>query len=680
MAINNTYVLEVDMKRQMTQRVPKFRKGDSGILIFKLFDDGMEYDITAVTKAELYHKTSKGNIIESKCDFIQYEGKRAIRYVYETVAMVETGINETLLVVYEGDKTVSIQPFPVVIYDDFKGGAGSFVELIQELQNKINGLVMDLTQTIRIAEKGKPNGVATLDASGKIPFAQLPSQIDAYIDHITHTVWKNQVHGLRLNDDGILQYKTGNGSWQNVNFAEDAVSGGGAGTQLLDVSISKINGVVTLMYKGVPTVQLQKIAKGDFEKPYFLTNGSTFTGTSFTVSELGLYTLYYKDSNGNDYIRLFNIEASHLPTPEVSVIVANGDATVNISSPTSVKKWAQGSQNVGYFQSQGNVFTGNTFKVDSVGIYTIYYKTTTGIEYVYEFSVLSQQLTQPIITHTINEKTINISITSEFTVEKTKWSEGVQSVQYFTTNGTVFTNNTFIANQTGDHTVYVKFTNNLEVVYTLNISSNTIGSLSPYTEFTIGTMKAILLEPDTGLTIIPKWGTDKFDNTGSNVYSTTNTGNVGYRLNNPANPFYQSLLTNGLKESDVLLSEWGIGKVNISEERAPNDVTPISWYERVRAAEMSSKVVAKIGLLSFTQYTKHHSYYTSTGKLEGFTGWTLTPYMTSSNPNPTPPQVYGTSDIQQFRMTMYPTTTYGWISPTFYLSQNAKIANGKYVI
>lgn len=602
MAINNTYVLEVDMKRQMTQRVPKFRKGDSGILIFKLFDDGMEYDISSVTKAELYHKTSKGNIIESKCDFIQYEGKRAIRYVYEGVAMIETGINETLLVVYEGDKTVSIQPFPVVIYDDFKGGAGSFVELIQELQNKINGLVMDLTQTIKIAEKGKPNGVATLDSSGKIPFAQLPSQIDAYIDHIKHTVWKNQVHGLRLNDDGILQYKTSNGSWQNVGFAEDATSGGGTGVQFLDVEISKNNGVITLTYTGVPTVQLQKIAKGDYNKPYFLTNGSTFTGTSFTVTELGLYTLYYKDSNGLEYVKLFNIDASNLVTPTVSVTVNNGDVTVDISTSISIKKWAKGSQTIAYFQSQGTVFTGNTFVVDSVGVYTVYYKTTAGVEYVYEFNVIDSML-----------------------------------------------------------------------------KDESISALPSYTEFTIGTIKAILLEPDTGLTIIPKWGSDKFDNAGSNIYSTTDTNNVGYRLNKTSNPFYQSLLSNGLKEEDILMSEWGIGKVDISEERVPNDTTPPSWYERVRNIEMSSKVTAKIGLISFTQYTKHHSFYTNTGKLTDYIGWTLTPYRTTSNPNPSPPQVYGPSENPQYGLTMIPASTYGWVSPTFYLSQDAKIIDGKYV-
>ena len=75
---------------------------------------------------------------------------------------------------------------------DYKGTAVGVVKAADKLQtaHKINGVAFDGTADITVAdntkiptsEKGKANGVATLDASGLVPSSQLPSYVDDVIE------------------------------------------------------------------------------------------------------------------------------------------------------------------------------------------------------------------------------------------------------------------------------------------------------------------------------------------------------------------------------------------------------------------------------------------------------------------------------------------------------------------
>lgn len=75
---------------------------------------------------------------------------------------------------------------------DYKGSANGVVKAADKLQTarKINGVAFDGTADVTIAdntkisttEKGKANGVATLDASGHVPSSQLPSYVDDVIE------------------------------------------------------------------------------------------------------------------------------------------------------------------------------------------------------------------------------------------------------------------------------------------------------------------------------------------------------------------------------------------------------------------------------------------------------------------------------------------------------------------
>ena len=365
------------------------------VILFNFYDDGEEYNINSATKAIVHQKTSKGNIIETPCTFINYKGKRVVRFEVEDVAMVEFGYLNLLLTVWNGDKVISIQPFNVMVYDDYMGGASSFIELIQELQRLIENMVGDLNNTVKLTDKGVPNGVASLDELGKIPLVQMPQEFQGFLDHINHTVFEHRVHGLGLDEDEQLMYQDNNGDWQYIGFSPTGVGGGA--TQTVSASISVADSVATVVYSGVPTVVQSKWSTGDNSISYFTLNGSSFTGNTFPISSTGIHTLYYKDSNGLEYVKTFNVTMDMIARPNVTIKVEDGWVTVTIphNVSTSIKKWAKGAQTVSYFAYNGTVFTGNTFQVAEVGTYTVYIKTITGLEYVYVFEVTQAML--PVI-------------------------------------------------------------------------------------------------------------------------------------------------------------------------------------------------------------------------------------------------------------------------------------------
>lgn len=67
-------------------------------------------------------------------------------------------------------------------------------------------------------------------------------------------------------------------------------------------------------------IVLQKWAKGDLGITYFQQAGNTFTGNTFEVSENGTYTVYAKDSSGNQTLK--TIEVKNV-LPRVLVLVEN---------------------------------------------------------------------------------------------------------------------------------------------------------------------------------------------------------------------------------------------------------------------------------------------------------------------------------------------------------------------
>ena len=86
-------------------------------------------------------------------------------------------------------------------------------------------------------------------------------------------------------------------------------------------------------------IAVQKWAVGNQNTDYFSQNGNTFTGTEITVSENGLYTIYAKDTAGNEQIS--TVEVSYIdplaPTaPQNLLVTSITDQCIDLSFDASL--------------------------------------------------------------------------------------------------------------------------------------------------------------------------------------------------------------------------------------------------------------------------------------------------------------------------------------------------------
>lgn len=101
---------------------------------------------------------------------------------------------------------------------DYKGSADGVVKAADKLQtaHKINGVAFDGTADITVAdntkiptsEKGKANGVATLDANGQVPSSQLPSYVDDVIEGYYNEgkIYKEETHKTEIKGEAGKLY------------------------------------------------------------------------------------------------------------------------------------------------------------------------------------------------------------------------------------------------------------------------------------------------------------------------------------------------------------------------------------------------------------------------------------------------------------------------------------------
>lgn len=121
---------------------------------------------------------------------------------------------------------------------DYKGSAVGVVKSADKLQTarNINGVAFDGTKDITITdstkipvnEKGKANGVATLDANGLVPSSQLPSYVDDVIEGYFYnskfykesahtTVISGEQGKIYVSLDTNIEYRWSGSAWVNIS-------------------------------------------------------------------------------------------------------------------------------------------------------------------------------------------------------------------------------------------------------------------------------------------------------------------------------------------------------------------------------------------------------------------------------------------------------------------------------
>ncbi|MED3575060.1 leucine-rich repeat protein [Cytobacillus praedii] len=135
----------------------------------------------------------------------------------------------------------------------------------------------------------------------------------------------------------------------------------------------------------------KKWAIGNQNKSYFSKSGTNLEGSTFSVKENGTYTVYAKDSAGNETIQTISISNIDKEGPVITLTPStidpinteiNVDIKLEDNNPILIKKWAKGNQNVSFFSTGGTDVLNNKFTVTENDIYTVYAKDSAGNETV----------------------------------------------------------------------------------------------------------------------------------------------------------------------------------------------------------------------------------------------------------------------------------------------------------
>lgn len=114
-SIKNKFVINVDIKEIYTGSVPTFRKGDNVEFLFKFFEDKKPFNIDSATGATITYENANGDKIFAPCEFENLKGSRVVKYNFNSDDIGE-GYLTLGLTVRDGNKSVSIHPFNVLVY------------------------------------------------------------------------------------------------------------------------------------------------------------------------------------------------------------------------------------------------------------------------------------------------------------------------------------------------------------------------------------------------------------------------------------------------------------------------------------------------------------------------------------------------------------------------------------
>lgn len=159
--IKNEYILKVDLKKKHTAVTPTFVQYDEAVLRFLISDNGKPFFFSGQTSIKTYHKRKDGVVVEGEARVEVVKGIQQIVYEYSGNEMYQLGYVDTSLVIYSGNKKVSIQPFKVLIvdslYDDIATPANPEYGALQHLIASVEDLVKKVDVKITEANKAIDN-------------------------------------------------------------------------------------------------------------------------------------------------------------------------------------------------------------------------------------------------------------------------------------------------------------------------------------------------------------------------------------------------------------------------------------------------------------------------------------------------------------------------------------------
>lgn len=243
----------------------------------------------------------------------------------------------------------------------------------------------DVTVTVTITDNGK---VAVKKWSKGAKKASDFKAKDKKITGNTFTVSDNGTYTVyAIDNEGNKKVKSIKIS--NIDKSIPTVSLNPNTTEVTNADVT-----ITIAVNENVKVATQKWATGNQTATYFTKNGQSFKGDTFTVNANGTYTVYVKDSAGNEQVQTVTISNIDKVAPALTVSVPTADVTA-VSKKIQIaatddngiqkKKWAYGDKEVSYFADKGSSIAPlqNANQKDKIivlknGVYTVYIEDKAG--------------------------------------------------------------------------------------------------------------------------------------------------------------------------------------------------------------------------------------------------------------------------------------------------------------
>lgn len=234
----NEYTLNVDIKRKFTALVPTFVQNDTATLIFKIFNNGMPYDLSSFTSAEVTTQRKDGSVVIGKAYIEGSVGNQYIRYEYLGNEMAESGFAQTTLTIFSDTTRVSILPFKINIVADIRDAIGASEEygVLQDLIVRVEDVLGSVEQAVTNANEATNNtntaiseaniatnsaNIAAINADEKALLAQNASIIAADKADLAN------IAAMSANEKAILAEESSvlaSNAATNANNAKDAAN------------------------------------------------------------------------------------------------------------------------------------------------------------------------------------------------------------------------------------------------------------------------------------------------------------------------------------------------------------------------------------------------------------------------------------------------------------------------
>lgn len=479
-----------------------FQQGEQATMYFRLIKNGyalntQEFIELSIKFVDNRNASLNYTVKATQADVVDKNGEKLV----PIVVPVNVTSSDSLFTLTPTLKiTGSTKQLPTFSLAIFAKESAEMV-YVRQVINQFNEVLASYAGMIKTDMLNAPNGVATTDSKNKVSEINLASK---YKDHTAMSVVTGKPHGITINSQGQMEYLDPiDGKYKLVQNQHNP------NVPKVPPVITIKDSVVTVKHDPTTLLSLQKWDYDEITNAvYFQNFGNRFNGNTFIIDKVGRYTLYYRTTDGKEYLVYFDVietDLSIIP-PTINFNLGTGTVKHNVNTKVALQKFAIGIHDVDYFETNGEIIYNNAFEVDEAGTYTLFYQVEDGRKYVMQFEVTASDLPpvniMPTITLSKGVATVTHDATTKVAVQK--YDYGSHDVVYFATNGKTVIGKSFPVDKVGVYTYYYKTEAGYEFALPVNVKLEDLPEITPPTITVFNGTVTVKFRTDMNV-VMKKW-------------------------------------------------------------------------------------------------------------------------------------------------------------------------------